>query len=100
MSVGAADWHRRRRPARACNPLLLGLFVTIGLFALLTLLSIMLTPAQEPAAQWSRQHGQPCLDHLRDCASLASRGECELHSDFHSSHGECGNGPSPRCAVV
>ena len=29
-----------------------------------------------------------------------ARGECELHSDFHSSHGECGNGPSPRCAVV
>ena len=75
--INQHTWQGRSKRTKR-NPLLVGLFVTIGLFGCLTLISITLTPAHEsvPPGRGDLRSKSDCLDHLRDCSGMAKRGEC------------------------
>ena len=81
--INQHTWQGRSKRTRR-NPLLVGLFVTIGIFGCLTLISILLTPAHEsvPPGRGDLRSKSDCLDHLRDCPGLAERGECTTHPEF------------------
>jgi hypothetical protein len=81
--INQHTWQGRSKRTKR-NPLLVGLFVTIGLFGCLTLISITLTPAHEsvPPGRGDLRSKSDCLDHLRDCSGMAKRGECALHPEF------------------
>ena len=81
--INQHTWQGRSKRTKR-NPLLVGLFVTIGIFGVLTLISITLTPEQEsaPPGRADRRSKNDCLDHLRDCHAMADRGECSLHPEF------------------
>ena len=81
--INQHTWQGRSKRTRR-NPLLVGLFVTIGIFGCLTLISILLTPAHEsvPPGRGDLRSRSGCLDHLRDCPGLAERGECTTHPEF------------------
>ena len=81
--INQHTWQGRSRRTKR-NPLLVGLFVTIGIFGCLTLISILLTPAHDsvPPGRGDLRSKSDCLDHLRDCPGLAERGECTTHPEF------------------
>lgn len=84
VPINQHTWQGRSKRTKR-NPLLVGLFVTIGIFGVLTLISITLTPEQEsapPGRGDRRSKNNDCLDHLRDCPAMADRGECSLHPEF------------------